>query len=380
MKNVLISFQSTIPHYRVPFYNALERLRPDTWCFQVVYDSTEIKSKRFFREPLNFDQFDFNLLDTKTLSLQFSNKRISVQSFVFYAGKFDLLILGSSFNNLSYPFSLIHQISGTKIALWGHGQDRGTPNPGGVNLLKERIRLWMIHMSDGYFAYTPGVKKYLERQGIDPTKIFVTNNTIDINAQRAIFNKLTPDKEKIRRELGVSAKNKVLLFVGRLTKRKRIDYILKAFSILQKIDNTYHLFIVGDKVDSSLDFSDKNITYFGSIVDLDKLGPIYMSSDIFICPGGVGLGPLQALCYNLPIITIDSEIHGPEFEYLSPRNSIILNSGATPEEYSQTIMNLFDNRQQLNYLQDNAWPSIEYLTIEQMANNFIRGINNILEI
>jgi hypothetical protein len=46
--------------------------------------------------------------------------------------------------------------------------------------------------------------------------------------------------------------------------------------------------------------------------------------------------------------------------------------------YAQTISDLFDNPQKLRDLQDSIWPSIEHLTIEQMALNFIDGINTIL--
>ena len=42
MKQVLIAHQSTIPHYRVPFYNSLNTLKPDEWRFEVVFDPDEV--------------------------------------------------------------------------------------------------------------------------------------------------------------------------------------------------------------------------------------------------------------------------------------------------------------------------------------------------
>jgi hypothetical protein len=68
----------------------------------------------------------------------------------------------------------------------------------------------------------------------------------------------------------------------------------------------------------------------------------------------------------------------PEIEYLNQDNSIILPKGTTAEMYAQTISDLFDHAQKLRDLQDSIWPSIEHLTIEQMALNFIHGINTIL--
>jgi hypothetical protein len=55
-----------------------------------------------------------------------------------------------------------------------------------------------------------------------------------------------------------------------------------------------------------------------------------------------------------------------------------LESSATPEDYAQAIKELFDTPDHLNSLRQNAWPSIEHLTIEQMAKNFIHGVNIIL--
>ena len=44
MKKVMIAHQSTIPHYRVPFYNMLNKMRPIDWQFEVVFDPNDIDS------------------------------------------------------------------------------------------------------------------------------------------------------------------------------------------------------------------------------------------------------------------------------------------------------------------------------------------------
>lgn len=57
---------------------------------------------------------------------------------------------------------------------------------------------------------------------------------------------------------------------------------------------------------------------------MNILAPLYAASDVFTFPGDVGLGPLQALCYDLPVITLESPTHMPEIIYLNKSNSIIL--------------------------------------------------------
>ncbi len=100
MKKVLIAHQSTIPHYRVPFYNALERLRPSTWEFAVVFDSTETITKRFFKEQINLRQFKFPTLPVRTFSINIASKNICYQNFWYKAANYDLLIVENAVENL----------------------------------------------------------------------------------------------------------------------------------------------------------------------------------------------------------------------------------------------------------------------------------------
>ena len=217
------------------------------------------------------------------------------------------------------------------------------------------------------------------QQGVDATKIFVVNNTIDILEQRAAFNQLLPDREELKAKLGVAGK-KVLLFVGRFTANKRIDFLLEAFAHLARLDPTFHLFLVGSGGDPETFSHFSNITYFGTIVALEQLAPIYVASDCFSFPGSVGLGPLQALCYDLPVITVDSSTHMPEIEYLQQENALILQKNVTSEEYAYAIKALFAEPGKLADLRQGIWASIQHLTVQAMANRFIEGIDSLLPI
>ena len=107
-KKVLIAHQSTIPHYRVPFYQAVERLRPKWWEFYVVYDLSEKAKKAFFKEQVNHRLFNFKLQKTKTYNLKLKGKVISFQTFVFRAWGYDLIVVEDALNNLSYPLSYLY--------------------------------------------------------------------------------------------------------------------------------------------------------------------------------------------------------------------------------------------------------------------------------
>lgn len=378
MKRVLIAHQSTIPHYRIDFYNALEELRPDSWSFKVVFDPGELQKKLFFKEDINTESFNFPTLKTKTYAIKIGEKVFNLQTFFKKAPDFDLIIVGSALSNITYPLCLLFKPAQQKYAVWGHGKDRTVSKPSRFKKMLEVFRSGGSKRADGFFAYTEDIKTYLESKGVVTEKIFVLNNTIDILKQRNIYEKLFPDKEHLKHKMGLNDK-KVLLFVGRFTKNKRIDFLLESFIHLTGFANDYHLIMVGSGSEKYRAKMPSNITFFDSITDINILAPLYIASDIFAFPGDVGLGPLQALCYNLPVITLDSPTHMPEIIYLNNNNSLILPFLTTSFQYAETIHKLFSNPDELANLKSNIWSSINHLTIEQMAKNFIAGVNTILE-
>lgn len=375
-KRVLFAHQSTIPHYRVSFFNALERQRPSHWTFDVVFDHQELNTPTFFKEPLDPKTFHFPTMDVRTHHLKVGSKRISYQTFWRRAGQYDLLILENALNNLAYPLNHLHQLNGTKVAYWGHGFDHSIADPAGWKSAAEVIKTRLVHWADGFFAYTQPIKTFLVQQGIDAEKVFAVNNTIDILEQRSAFNQLLSERQNIKEKLGVADKN-VLLFVGRFTANKRIDFLLDAFAHLTHQDPKFHLFLVGSGGDPEVLSRFSNVTYFGTIVALDQLAPIYVASDCFTFPGSVGLGPLQALCYDLPVITIDSSTHMPEIAYLQKENALILDKNVTSQAYADAIAAFFTEPGKLANLRQSIWPSIQHLTVQEMANRFIAGIDSL---
>ncbi len=379
MKKVLIAHQSTIPHYRVDFYNALEAARPKSWSFDVVFDSSELYKKRFFKEEVDKGTFTFPTLETNTYFIKIGEKVFNLQTFWTKVPNYDLVIVGSALSNLTYPLCRIHRVNGRKFAIWGHGKDRTVANPSQLKKMLELFRSSLSKSADGFFAYTYPIKKYLETRGVISDNIYVLNNTIDIVKQRHFFEKHYPHKDQIKQRLGIEGK-KVLLFVGRFTKNKRIEFLLEAFAELLAFDQDYHLIMVGSGSKAFYKFAPQQVTFYEAITDPDTLAPLYVASDLFTFPGDVGLGPLQALCYDLPVVTLESPTHMPEFVYLNKNNSIILPASATAKDYAATIKGLFSKTYELSQLKLGIWSSIHHLTIGQMANNFIAGVNAILHV
>ena len=161
--------------------------------------------------------------------------------------------------------------------------------------------------------------------GVDPTRIFVLHNTIDITSQRALFDNLIPERDTLKAHMGLGGK-KVLLFVGRLTRQKRLDLLIDTFAFLRGIDDAFHLLIIGSGDVSFLRdvkerCGEQSVTYFAATDDISRA---CIASDLYVLPGAIGLGPVHALCFDLTPAVVHSRVHKPEYEYLNRDNALIL--------------------------------------------------------
>jgi glycosyltransferase involved in cell wall biosynthesis len=267
------------------------------------------------------------------------------------------------------------------VAYWGHGRDSAIDTPTGLNGLEEKVKIWLARRADGFFAYTKGVRDFLVSKGVDEKKIFTLYNTIDIETQRQSFDTLLPQREQLREALHLRDK-KVLLFVGRLNKRKNLDFLTATLALLRQRNPAYHLLLIGGG-DAALvsamrqQCGEGSVSYQGTVSEGD-IGRFYSVSDLYVFPGAVGLGPLQALCFDLTPAVIDSPIHNPEYEYLHETNALILPRHTSPQDYAMAIDHHLQDPTRWHAFRAQAWPSIKHLTVENMAKNFIEGINFLL--
>jgi glycosyltransferase involved in cell wall biosynthesis len=376
-KKVLIAHQSTIPHYRVPFYEAVERLRPKWWEFFVVYDTGQARDNSF----LAFDRkrINFQIVKNRTYAVKFGGKQVVFQTFALDGSKYDLFVVGSELKNVSYPISFMWRLVGKSVAYWGHGRDFSVEAPRGLKALAEGTKVWLTRRADGFFAYTNHVRDYMVSHGVDQAKIFVLQNTIDITSQRTLFDKLILKRDALKAQMGLAGK-KVLLFVGRLTRQKRLDLLIAAFAFLRRVDDSFHLLIIGGGDESFLGdikehCGEQSVTYCPATNDISQACIV---SDLYVLPGAIGLGPVHALCFDLTPVVIHSNTHKPEYEYLNSDNALILPEGSSPEQLGLAIEALLKDPVRWVRFRSRAWPSIKHLTIENMAINFIGGVNHIL--
>jgi glycosyltransferase involved in cell wall biosynthesis len=165
---------------------------------------------------------------------------------------------------------------------------------------------------DVIIAQNPQDASLLRSLVKDGDKVHIVPNGIDLN----LFNKSkisSTDLEEFKKKFRVENKY-VLLFVGRIEKRKRIDLLLFALKlIVNEFGDNIVLLVVGPdqgEKENLLKLSrqlglEKNVIFTG-LLDVYDLFKAYAIADIFVslsAQEAFGLSILEALAMEVPVVT-----------------------------------------------------------------------------
>ena len=134
--------------------------------------------------------------------------------------------------------------------------------------------------------------------------------SLGVNAE--IFRPDTSGIEAIRRSLGVTSSQNLLLYVGRLAKEKNTATLLRAFkSLLRRRPNEFHLLVIGDGPDRvqlrKTQLRASNLSWIRYCADPRELARFYRAADLFVHPGvqeTFGLAALECQACGTPIVGI----------------------------------------------------------------------------
>ena len=222
----------------------------------------------------------------------------------------------------AFNASIVAKISGGRTFYW----NCGLPWLYKRGFFREAFERLVYKNVDFLVTGTEGLKKeYSKHYSLPLSKIKVLPNWIDLEnfrIDRAV-------SEKIRKEIDPTGKNKILLFVHRLSKRKGVHYLPDIISSL-KNENVI-LAVIGDgperevlesKVKKSLPTGRQEkskVKFFGWIPN-EKIKDYFGAADIFIMPSEEEGFPhvlLEAMASGVPFIAFSAggvrEISPPEF-------------------------------------------------------------------
>lgn len=270
-------------------------------------------------------------------------------------------------------------MAGTRLAFWGHGANLQSSAPDG---LKERFKRWTTRKVDWWFAYTGLSVNLVASTGFPSTRITNLENSIDTTAMQAEIAAIGPDdRNALRARMGWED-GRIAIFLGSLYPDKRLEFLFQAADRLHCDDPLFRLLIVGD---GPLRETVRNYcvgrpwcTWVGAKTGSEKA--LYLSlADVLLNPGLVGLGILDAFVAGVPMVTTDCGLHSPEIAYLiQDENGVMTNNSI--DAFIIGVRRVLNDDAYRTRLVAGCRQTAGHYTIENMAMNFARGIEQALHV
>jgi glycosyltransferase involved in cell wall biosynthesis len=200
---------------------------------------------------------------------------------------------------------------------------------------------------------------------IPEDKVSVVYNGIDIQKVQRV-------KTNLKDEFGCE---NLLLFIGRLTKQKGVEFLIKAVPLLNDYDAKLVVVGVGPeerhlvRLASELNLKEK-VLFVGAVDERRKF-EFLSAADVFVCPSlweSFGIVLLEAMACKTPIVATNvasiPEVVGECGVLVEPRN---------PKALSEAIRRLLDDKQTAKKLVDKAAKRAKQnFDITKMADLYIQ--------
>ncbi len=264
---------------------------------------------------------DFNGFKAKKISLSGrAGYRLSFIKYLLF-NKPDTLIIGQVAEPEIILFTLIAFLKRIKL-IWWRG---GNPNFSHEQINKKRllhkiknnILSYFDNLAQCMIVYSESALEYYAENGFNK-KIFVATNSPDTDMLIEIKQAILSDmgNTNLLRHKFVPPTGKIVLFLGRLNKERKVDLLITAFKISAHEIKEIHLVIIGEgperenleKLVMELNLS-QNITFVGGIYDDTEIMKYMMICDLFTPCGIASLAIYFAMIASKPVIAYD---HGLE--------------------------------------------------------------------
>lgn len=234
--------------------------------------------------------------------------------------------------------------------------------------LRTKERKSFLHTLDALIAYSQKGASEYKQLGIAPDRVFAATNAV-----LPCPTKKAPIREKIFSHLPV------ILFVGRLQARKRIDTLIHACASLTDSLQP-RLFIVGDgpekiKLEELAQQIYPHTNFLGALYGSD-LDAIFDQADLFVLPGTGGLAIQQAMAHALPIIVGEGD--GTQDDLVRPDNGWHVVPGDV-KSLSRTLKNALSDITRLRQMGETSYRIVSNeINIDMMVKIFTHVLNQVI--
>lgn len=180
--------------------------------------------------------------------------------------------------------------------------------------------------------------------------------------------------EWLRENYEIPKQNKILLFVGRLTKEKNLDFLIKAFAMVKATmpDTTLAIIAQGPlesdlkKLVQKKGLSLQTDVIFTGALPFETLVEAYYSADLFVFSSVTetqGLVLIEAMAAGLPVVAVSA--YGVQDMVDSGINGEL--TALELEEFSQAIVKVLSKQELYEKYQKNAILKADSLSATNMA-------------
>lgn len=168
-----------------------------------------------------------------------------------------------------------------------------------INFFMKKIQECCFKKADNIITLGKNGKKLLAKLGINEKKIIEIPCFIDTEKFYPVNN-----KKKYKQKIGLNIHKKTIIYVGRLTKSKGSNNLLKIINLVNKQNkNKFEFMIIGEGSYFNKLKLIKNVKVFGRI-DPKIINNYYFAADLLLHPSlseGLPNTILEALSCNVPV-------------------------------------------------------------------------------
>lgn len=309
-----------IPHYRIPIFQLLAGSTHYDFMFWAGKSSPDKFLKSSFNGTgLRIEEIPLTTVKIPLINKVFEFQFSALQKLLKYRP--DVYIILANPNSISSWFCMIlARLVGCTVLTWTHGF---LVNEAGF---KGYLRALFYKLAHGHLLYGNRAREIMTKKGFDKKRLDVIYNSLDYAIQSSLRDTLNlADREQTRKQLGIDIDGLVLISIGRLMTKLKLDQAIRGLEILNSMGRKTYLLVIGDgpeKRPLELLVNELNLTshviFYGACHDESVLSRLYNASDISVVMGKVGLSAMHSLAYGIPMITNNSSTqHFPEIEAIT---------------------------------------------------------------
>lgn len=381
MKKIKVAIsQRIIPHYRISvFKNLSNRKKIDLTVFYGKGMKTGSQSNA--TKICGFKKIKLFTLKLNYRGI-YKSKQLRVWHptlfFHLIKGNFDVVIVEPSTNFYNNIFTFLYCKLFNKKFIW---HDAGSVPKNERPIFRKLIDPFLsifINNSDAYLTYNSFADKSLQRDfKIDSRLIFRAQNTVDIAQINMDINKYEKTVKNFKIELGL-VDHKLLLYIGGVEKRKKINYLIKTVAKLNKSGIRSKCLIVGDGPDKdylikSISKEEKKHTlFFGK--KIKSAVKYILASDLVLLPSSGGLSVVSAFACGKPFVGSVKIEHGGIKDYVDHGINGFLFEEDNLFELYDYCYKILTNKKLYKKMSIAALQKSTELTVENMVNGFEKAV------